>query len=130
MTELQLFEYLKANVIADLIPSPHPYSKWDCVSSATNSYFELKCRRRHYEDLILEQAKYDAMMTTGQELGLSPWYVCSTPENIYFFDLINLKPEWITMDLPQTTDFDRINNVPKIVTLINTKHAFKIALPN
>jgi hypothetical protein len=94
------------------------------------AYFELKCRRRHYEELILEQSKYDAMMTMGQELGLSPWYVCSTPESIFFFDLIHLRPEWITMDLPQTTDFDRTDNVPKIVTLIDNKQAFKIALPN
>lgn len=129
MTEETLFMYLKANVMPDLIPSPHPYSKWDCVSPATNAYFELKCRRTHYDELILEQAKYDAMMTMGQELGLSPWYVCSTPENIFFFDLIHLKPEWITMHLPQTTDFERTDNVPKIVTMIHTKHAFRISLP-
>jgi hypothetical protein len=33
------------------------------------------------------------------------------------------------MDLPQTTDFDRTDNVPKIVALIDNKQAFKIALP-
>jgi hypothetical protein len=129
MTEEELFDYLRHNILPDLIPSPHPYSKWDCVSPASKAYFELKCRRRHYEDLILEQSKYDAMMTMGQELGLSPWYVCSTPESIFFFDLIHLRPEWITMDLPQTTDFDRTDNVPKIVALIDNKQAFKIALP-
>jgi hypothetical protein len=130
VTEVELFDYMRHNILPDLIPSPHPYSKWDCVSPMAKAYFELKCRRRHYEELILEQSKYDAMMTMGQELGLSPWYVCSTPQDIFFFDLIHLRPEWITMDLPQTTDFHHTDNVPKIVTLIDNKQAFKIALPN
>lgn len=126
MNEEQLFQFIKTNVLPDLIPSPHPYSKWDCVSPKTNSYFELKCRRTHYDELILEQPKYDAMMTMGQELGLSPWYVCSTPEKIYFFDLINIEPEWFEMDLPATTDFERNQKIKKMVTLIHTKEAFSI----
>lgn len=66
------------------------------------------------------------MMTIGQELELSPWYVCSTPKKIYFFDLINLKPEWEEMQLPATTDFERNQKVSKTVTLIHTKEAFSI----
>lgn len=127
MNEGQLFAFIQANILPDLIASPHQYSRWDCVSPATNSYFELKCRRTHYDELILEQAKYDSMMTVGQELGLSPWYVCSTPKKIYFFDLINLNPEWFEMDLPATTDFERNQKIAKTVTLIHTKEAFSIS---
>lgn len=126
MNEGQLFNFIKSNILPDLIASPVQYSRWDCVSPATSSYFELKCRRTHYDELILEQKKYDAMMTVGLELNLSPWYVCSTPRKIYFFDLINLKPEWFEMDLPATTDFERNQKVPKMVTLIHTKEAFSI----
>ena len=126
MNEGQLFNFIKSNILPDLIASPVQYSRWDCVSPATNSYFELKCRRTHYDELILEQKKYDAMMTVGLELNLSPLYVGSTPRKIYFFDLINLKPEWFEMDLPATTDFERNQKVPKMVTLIHTKEAFSI----
>lgn len=128
MNEAQLFEFIRSNIISDLIPSPFAYSRWDCVSPKTRSYFELKCRRTHYDELILEQKKYDSMMTIGQELELSPWYVCSTPKKIYFFDLINLKPEWEEMQLPATTDFERNQKIAKTVTLIHTKEAFSINL--
>lgn len=128
MNEAILFNYLKW-VIPDLIKSENPYSHWDCVSPATQSYFELKCRRRHYDELIIEQAKYDAMMVKGQELGLSPWYVCSTPRGVYFFDLINLKPEWVEMALPWQTDFSRTEIVNKKVALVRISEAFALPLP-
>ena len=130
MNEQSLFEYLKRWVLPDLIKSENQYSHWDCVSPAVSAYFELKCRRRHYDDLIIEQAKYDAMMVKGQELGLSPWYVCSTPRGIFFFDLIHLKPEWVEMSLPWQTDFDKTQLVNKQVALVSIGEAFALPVPD
>lgn len=129
MREAELFEYIKSAILPDLIQSPYQYSQWDCVSPSVNAYFELKCRRTHYEHLILEQKKYDAMILTGLNLNLNPWYVCSTPEGIYFFDLLHLDPLWEEMSLPKTTDFEQTQVVNKAVTLLHTKEAFSIPLP-
>ena len=56
--EHQLFEFIKKYFIEDLVSSKNPTSRYDCYSSKFKSHIELKCRRKHYDKLIIEKGKY------------------------------------------------------------------------
>ena len=124
MSESELFEYLK-KYWHDLEMSKDQYSKHDCFSQSTKTRIELKCRKKHYDDVMLERGKYNYLMikhTLYQEI---PLYVNYTPEGIYRFDLRKLKPKWIIDNrMPATTDFENKNKVEKeycLISIYNSK---------
>jgi len=127
MNESVLFNYLKENYFPDLERSTGRYDKWDCYSPSTKTRIELKCRRKHYPNLILEKIKYVDMIQRYVEKDEKPIYINSTPNGIFAFDLRNIKPNWITDNrMPQTTDFERITPIEKTYTLINIEEGKKI----
>ena len=60
--EQDLFDYLKFNCYPDLVMSKKQMSRWDCYSPKYKYRIELKCRKTHYDSLMLEKTKYDAMI--------------------------------------------------------------------
>jgi len=97
MSESELFEYLKRYWF-DLKMSKDQYSKHDCFSKSTKTRIELKCRKTHYNDLMLERSKYIHLMV----------------------NLRKLKPKWIIDNrMPKTTDFENTNKVEKEYCLIS-----------
>ena len=60
-TEKELFDWLKLK-ISDLQQSEDKFSFWDCYSEKLKCRIELKCRRKHYNTLLIEKKKYDAML--------------------------------------------------------------------
>jgi hypothetical protein len=127
MNESILFNYLKENYFPDLERSTGRYDKWDCFSPSTKTRIELKCRRRHYPNLILEKIKYVDMVKRYVEEDEKPVYINSTPNGIYAFDLRNIKPNWITdKRLPHETHFERIAPIEKTYTLLNIEEGKKI----
>ncbi|CAB4154230.1 hypothetical protein UFOVP637_52, partial [uncultured Caudovirales phage] len=62
MSELELFEILRKNLLPDLKKSDKQFSRFDCESSAAKLHIELKCRRTHYDDLLIEKKKFDAIV--------------------------------------------------------------------
>lgn len=120
-TEGQLFQFIKDNFIPDLIPSDNPTSRYDCYSSTFRSHIELKCRRKHYDELIIEKGKYDAMMNRCKTEGTIPIYVNSTPKGVWAFYLDGLakKIEWEHRDLPRQTDFSRRETISKEIGYLN-----------
>lgn len=127
MNESILFNYLKENYFPDLERSTGRYDKWDCFSPSTKTRIELKCRRRHYPNLILEKIKYVDMVKRYIEEDEKPVYINSTPNGIYAFDLRNIKPNWITdKRLPHETHFEKITPIEKTYTLINIEEGKKI----
>ena len=119
MDEDKLREYLKLNYLKDLQKATNPMSRWDCVSDIHKLRVELKCRRTHYNTLLLEKKKYDAMLKSVKVNNYRPLYINSTPNGIYSFDLSKIKPKWITNKKnPATTDYDNNEKVIKEVTYL------------
>ena len=126
MQESDLFEFLK-KVIPDLKKSEDQFSRWDCVSHKFQYRIELKCRKTHYDKLMLERDKYFALILSYVETGYKPLYINYTPKGVYVFDLSELNPEWTTdTRMPKTTDFDNNNRVEKTYTMLEIKNAKKI----
>lgn len=127
MKEQELFDWLKAEKFPDLVHSPEVYDGFDCISEAEKLFIELKCRRTHYDNLLIEKMKYDFLLEESAKLGLSPWYVNSTPDGIWAFALLDLKEiDWQEKWLPATTEFANKNNKMKLVGFIHTYQGFKI----
>jgi len=61
------------------------YEKYDCI--IPGGVIELKCRRTHYNTLRIEKVKYDAIINNEK-----PYYICSTPEGIFGFNLKTINP--------------------------------------
>ena len=93
-TEKGLFNWIKKNFISDLKESEKPTSRHDCFSKEYNLDIELKCRRTHYSDLIIEKKKYDALILRSKEHGTIPVYVNSTPKGIWAFYIADIKIKW------------------------------------
>jgi len=127
LKEQELFDWLKAEKFPDLIHSPEVYDGFDCISEKEKLFIELKCRRTHYPELLIEKMKYDFLLEESAKLGLAPWYVNSTPDGIWAFALLDLKEiEWAEKWLPSTTEFANKNNKMKLVGFIHVDQGFKI----
>lgn len=127
MKEKELFDWLRATYLPDLIHSPEEYDGFDCTTDRYKMFIELKSRKTHYPDLLIEKMKYDFLLEESAKLGLSPWYVNSTPEGIWAFPLLDLKEiEWAEKWLPSTTEFVNKSNKMKMVGFIHVDQGFKI----
>lgn len=122
-TEKELFDYLRANVYPDLVKSHKPMSRWDCYSPTFYHRIELKCRGRHYDTLLLEKKKYDALMRKCSDTIDTPIYINSTPNGIYRFDLFLITPNWEIQYHNKTTQFSQTNKIPKEVAMLPVKDA-------
>ena len=84
---------------------------------------ELKCRHKHYDNLMLEKNKYDDL----KKLNCKAFYINSTPKGIYVFDINEIEINWITdISMPKQTEFDNNNKIEKTYTLLSIKNAKKI----
>ena len=99
--ERELFNLIKERIADDLKVSEHNMSKYDCYSLAHNSDIELKCRNLHYDDLLIEKAKYDALIERAAMFGTLPVYINSTPNGVWSFRLSELpEPKWEVRWMP------------------------------
>ena len=118
--EAELFEALKA-VYPDLT-AVSPTDRHDGVTH--DAYIELKCRRTHYDKLLIERKKWDYLADIRSRTGARTLYINATPKGIYEFDLGALNaPEWISKALPAKTDYPNGDKVDKIVGFIDIRHA-------
>jgi len=121
MTEETLFNLLK-KLIPDL-EKRNPMSYRDGYSPKYDLSIELKCREAHYNQLIIEKIKWDALF---KEKNVR--YINSTPKGIYSFDIKKIKePEWFDKLLPASTHFDEDKRkIKKKVGLLDIKLANEI----
>ena len=117
-TEAELFNYIKGRYLEDLVKSKHQYEYHDCTSTLYRLPIELKCRHKHYEDLIIEKDKYEALVQQAERLGFTPFYVNATPKGIYAFNLRKITVKWTTKKLPAQTEFKDQGLVDKTVALL------------
>lgn len=125
-TEADLFTYLKSRYMSDLEKASHEFDYHDCQSDTTKRHIELKCRHRHYDELILEKDKYDALMQQAERLGYTPWYINSTPQGVYGFNLKIIKMTWTLRQLPATTTFNNPQTISKTVTYLKISQGAKL----
>jgi hypothetical protein len=126
--EADLFDWLKEYVYFDLVKAKNQMSRWDCYSPKFKHRIELKCRRKHYDSLLIEKSKYDAMIfESGKHLDI-PMYINSTPEGIYSFDLLDIEPEWIFKTLRATTHFGNNKSIEKKVAFLDLDTGIKLEL--
>jgi len=114
-TEYNLFLWLKAYFIPDLQLCTNKKSRYDCYSEKFNIDIELKCRRVHYDKLVIEKYKYDALINRSKKEGTIPLYINSTPKGIYAFYLQSIRIEWELKLMPKQTFFKEKQNVLKVV---------------
>lgn len=125
--EKELFDFLKSQHIPDLEPSEHPTSRYDCYSDMYELDIELKCRTSHYDNLLIEKKKYDALVERAMLFSTTPYYINSTPDGIWAFDLMKLpQPKWEERSMPKTTFFADNNNVMKVVGYINISQGMRL----
>lgn len=123
MEEQELYNKLKSRLIPDLEFSEKKYSKWDCYTSRYNLHIELKCRNKHYDELLIEKSKYDSLML----LDTGVRYICSTPQGVYSFNIKEMPvPVWIEKSLPATSSFSNRNWIPKLVGFMNISNSINI----
>jgi len=124
MKEEELFGYLIDNLIyLDLVKSNKQMSRWDCYSPTTKHRIELKCRGKHYDTLLIEKKKYDALHLKCSDNDDIPMYINSTPEGIYRFNLYSVEPKWEIQYHNKTTHFSNTNKIPKEVAMLDIKDA-------
>lgn len=121
MNEEKLFELIRDRFLPDLTLSDFQYSRYDCYSAQHKIDVELKCRRKHYDTLLLEKEKYDALIDRSKKFSTRPLYINSTPLGIYIFDLSQIKPIWEVKYLPTTTDFSNTTKIEKRVTFLHIR---------
>lgn len=120
MTERELFILVK-KLIPDL-KETSTYSYRDGYSNELKLTIELKCRRRHYDYLLIEKCKYEKLLQNKRMR-----YINSTPQGIFSFNLNKIEePNWWVEEMPASTDFDRSKRVNKEVGYLNIKDAKNI----
>ena len=125
--EKELFEFIKGKFIPDLKNSNDKFSKYDCYSEEFKLDIELKCRQTHYDDLLIEKAKYDYLVSRGKKFNTKAFYINSTPKGVYIFNLTTLsEPVWEDRMMPKTSHFSNRNKIIKKVGYINVSNARKI----
>lgn len=126
MNEDQFFNKLKL-IIPDLVKSENKFSSFDCTSEQLGAYIELKCRKTHYETLLIEYSKYARLLEEASTKRLIPAYFNSTPKGAWAFNLLTIDVQFAEKEnLPKTTDFEDKDKVTKIVGFLPTEKGFKL----
>jgi hypothetical protein len=127
MKEQDLFDHLKSGWYPDLVKSENTFDTFDCISEEHQQYIELKCRNTHYPDLLIEKSKYTRLVAEAKERILAPWYINSTPEGIYAFDLTRVpEPDWSERWMPATTEFANTSKKMKWVGFLHLDYALAV----
>jgi hypothetical protein len=127
LTEQTLFDLLKKRIAKDLRKVDDEFSNYDCISDESTAYIELKCRKTHYNYLMIERYKYDRLVEQAMEINYNPIYINSTPKGVWAFNLNYVQPRWYMQDnLPKTTEFENNEKVTKEVGYLNVEGGVKL----
>lgn len=124
--ESELFAFVKENFLPDLKMSEVKYSRYDCYSEAYGMDIELKCRRAHYDDLIIERSKHDALLERAIKFGTRAVYINSTPLGVWAFYISRTRIKWEERDLPRNTDFGDQGKIKKEIGYLNIHEGTKL----
>ena len=111
MNEKALLEWLIKNIDPSIKQAESQFSRFDAYSKNKDMYIELKCRNKHYSDLMVEKKKFDALTDLGDAL-----YICSTPKGIFQWTLSKgMSINWVTKRMPATSHFGKREWIDKEV---------------
>jgi hypothetical protein len=127
LSELELLQFLQTNYLRDLKKSEYAFDRADCTSVERGLIIELKCRRTHYNELLIEKHKFDALALKAMILGYQPLYINSTPQGIYAWNLFQQDIVWQSEPMPATTDFSNANTIDKVVGYLPISKAINLA---
>ena len=92
------------------------FSRYDAFDADNGIMLEIKCRRKHYDDTIIEKPKYDWNKKYAKDNGFEFMYAVTMPTEggdiLYLFDPIAMEEHedydfgWETRKLPAQTDFN------------------------
>ena len=121
LTEKMLFDWFKNTRFSD-IEQTSQYSYTDAYIPSLNVYVEFKCRREHYDALLIEKAKWNYLHKLP-----NCRYVNSTPRGIYSFNIPSIpRPSWHMRVLPRTTQFKDIDKIIKEVGYLHIRQAVEL----
>jgi hypothetical protein len=125
MREQELFDYLKFKHFPDLEKSEGAFDSFDCTTDDKNLYIELKCRHTHYPELLIEEMKYRRLV--NQAGSRTPYYINSTPQGIWAFDLSRVpEPSWSERRMPATTEFSDTRKIMKLVGFLHLDYGLAL----
>ena len=123
--EKKLFQLVKNFYIEDLVDlnEENNSSPIDWYSPSLDCWYESKCRKEHYNHLLIEKKKWDALKEKRQG-----YYICSTEEGVFEFDITSItnEPVWEVKYYPATTDFTNKNFIPKLSGMLPKSKAKQI----
>jgi hypothetical protein len=109
------------------------FSRYDAFDPDLGVMLEIKCRKKHYDDTLLEKIKYDWNKQFAIDNSFEFLYAVSMPDkegdhNIYLFNPIDLEGAeydfgWHTKKLPKNTAFRGREWVDKEVGYLHIKDA-------
>lgn len=121
--EKDLINFLRLK-IEDLTKTSNQFDSTDVYSEKWDLIAELKSRTTHYDEILIEKIKYEALINSNRK---NKRYIVSTPKAIYSFNIEKLKfveDNWFLKLLPETTYFkDKPNYIYKECNLIHIKNA-------
>lgn len=121
--EKELYNALQQQLIPDLLSYKTQSSTYDCFSEDLNMQIELKCRRRHYDDLMIERSKWDRLLQESKTNGTRSIYLNSTPSGVWAFDLNHIDKAgnmvWTYKTLPAKTHWDKGQTKRKEVSYLH-----------
>jgi hypothetical protein len=88
--------------IYPFLTDPNDTDKYDAFISVftkgtynlvANHLIEIKCRNKHYDELMLEKDKYDYLIKKSSECGADAFYINTTPKGTYIFNLSKMDSE-------------------------------------
>ena len=121
LTEKDLFNWFKNTRFSD-IEQTSRYSYTDAYIPSLNVYVEFKCRKEHYDALLIEKAKWNYLHKLP-----NCRYVNSTPRGIYSFNILSIpRPSWHMRVLPRTTQFKDIDKIIKEVGYLHIRQAVEL----
>ena len=127
MKEADLFDLLRESRFPDLTKSEGTFDTFDCISEESKYYIELKCRHTHYPDLLIEHSKYVRLVDEAGLRALTPFYINSTPQGVYAFDLSRVpEPTWEERWMPTTTEFANTSKKIKLVGFLKLDYALPL----
>ena len=119
MTEGDLFYKFKEAYLPNLKIAIDSYSVFDAICHEAQVVVEFKCRRAHYNEMLIEWPKYSALLNRAADRGYRPIYVCSTPLGVWAWDLTHIDLSWFKKELPRQTDFNNKEIVTKTISYLD-----------
>jgi hypothetical protein len=121
LKEKTLFDWFKDTRFSD-IQQTSKYSYTDAYIPSLNVYVEFKCRREHYDALLIEKAKWKYLHKLS-----NCRYINSTPRGIYSFNMsVMAQPSWHMRVMPRTTNFENKDKIIKEVGYLHIRQAVEL----